>query len=163
MFKENLAADGLRRVLGRFATGVTVLSRDNGNERHGMTANAFMSLSLDPPLVGVAIRHESRFLQGLELGEQFGISFLCAEQQHVAQFYASRGRSHLGDYLETKEGVPVVEGASEALIVSLQQRHLTGDHEMLVLQIEHIYSQRDARPPLLFHASSFRFLPDLAA
>ncbi len=53
----------LRRTCGRFATGVTVIITDDGNGPHGMTANAFMSISLDPPLVMVSLDNRSKMLE----------------------------------------------------------------------------------------------------
>ena len=158
MLTLNPEARELRRVLGRFATGVTVLSRTHRGTYPAMTANAFMPLSLDPPLVAVSIRKEAGFLDDLAAGQEFGISFLCEDQQHVARYYASRDRGASGDYLDVEGEVPFVKDASDALIVKVVQMQVTGDHVLLISQVQHARTNADQRSSLVFHGSAYRTL-----
>src|SRR5262245_13018075 len=86
----NLDPGLLRTVMGRFATGVTVLSFLAGDRPSGMTANAFMSVSMNPPLVLTSIRAESRVNQFMGLGTRFGINILADRQLEVCGYFAGR-------------------------------------------------------------------------
>ena len=70
-------AVALRRTLGMFATGVTVITTLKGDEVHGMTANAFMSVSLEPPLVLISVDRRTKMCALLHEGMHYGVSVLC--------------------------------------------------------------------------------------
>src|SRR5215217_7322155 len=80
----------LRRTLGMFATGVTVITTLKGGQVHGMTANAFMSVSLDPPLVLVSLDRRTRMCGLLYEGSRYGVSVLCETQSALSDRFAGR-------------------------------------------------------------------------
>ena len=80
-----------RRTLGMFATGVTVMTTRVGDQVHGMTANAFMSVSLSPPLVLISVDRRSRMCSLLHEGNRFGVSVLAQDQTGLSDFFARRG------------------------------------------------------------------------
>src|SRR6476646_7217234 len=91
---EGLEGDpalAFRRTLGMFATGVTVLTTRVGGQVHGMTANAFMSVSLQPPLVLISLDRRSRMCGMLHEGNRFGVSVLAQGQTGLSDFFARRG------------------------------------------------------------------------
>ena len=96
---EGDPAVAFRRTLGMFATGVTVLTTRVGEQVHGMTANAFMSVSLRPPLVLISIDRRARMGALLHEGTRFGVSVLEAKQTGLSDRFAgtSRGRTSRGD------------------------------------------------------------------
>ena len=77
-----------RQVMGRFATGVTVVTTQIGTETFGMTANAFMAGSLDPMLCVISINHAAQMHGRLRQAGHYGVSFLSQEQQHLAAHFA---------------------------------------------------------------------------
>ena len=79
-----------RRAMGSFATGVTVITVDYEGEVHGMTANAFTLVSLDPPLVLVCVDHRARTHAHLQARERFGVNVLAVNQQSISEDYALR-------------------------------------------------------------------------
>ena len=83
-------AVALRRTLGMFATGVTVVTTLKGEQVHGMTANAFMSVSLEPPLVLVSIDRRTRMCGLLHVGGHYGVSVLCETQSALSDRFAGR-------------------------------------------------------------------------
>ena len=79
-----------RATMGRFATGVTVVTVGYGEHPHGMTANAFMSISLDPPLVLISVGQRARMNQHLELGVRYGVNVLSEQQEAISRHFAGR-------------------------------------------------------------------------
>src|ERR1700746_3391484 len=107
-----------RRALGCFATGVTVITLDSENEVHGMTANAFTSVSLDPMLVLVCVDQNARTHAHLRAKKRFGINVLSEQQQATAEHYArpdrepARAEEEAGARFDrTQHGTPVLQGA----------------------------------------------------
>src|SRR3984885_14285940 len=77
-----------RKAMGCFATGVTIITLDDEGEVHGMTANAFTSVSLEPQLVLVCVDHRARTHAHLQAKKRFGINVLAADQRAISEFYA---------------------------------------------------------------------------
>src|SRR5438270_13920396 len=83
-----------RKAMGCFATGVTIITLDLDGEVHGMTANAFASVSLDPLLVLVCVDHSTRTHAHMHAKKRFGINVLCADQRSISEYYARPERDH---------------------------------------------------------------------
>src|SRR5438094_6654659 len=107
-----------RKALGSFATGVTVITVDYESEVHGMTANAFTSVSLDPPLVLVCVDQRARTHAHLHAKKRFGVNVLSEDQRAISEYYARVSRIHQHAEKEagarfdrTAHGTPVLHGA----------------------------------------------------
>jgi flavin reductase (DIM6/NTAB) family NADH-FMN oxidoreductase RutF len=146
----------LRNVLGRFATGVTVLTALYENQPHGMTVNAFMSVSLDPPLVVVSLDHRSYLHRILPGTGRYGISVLAEDQEALSNHFAGRTVPGLHVRFAMREGVPLLEGAVAYLVVRVTDVHPAGDHTLYIGRVEH-FEARDGRP-LLFFAGKYQQL-----
>jgi flavin reductase (DIM6/NTAB) family NADH-FMN oxidoreductase RutF len=143
----------MRRTLGRFTTGVTVVTTAGGGDVHAMTANAFTSVSLDPPLVLVSVDHRTRMHALLPDTRRYGVSVLGSDQERVAWHFAGRPLREPGELFEWAGEVPFVRGAIAHVGCSLHAEHAAGDHTLYLGQVEHL----DSRPgdPLIFHAGAF--------
>ncbi|HMD76846.1 MAG TPA: flavin reductase family protein, partial [Terracidiphilus sp.] len=91
-----------RKAMGCFATGVTIITVDLDGQVHGMTANAFASVSLDPMLVLVCVDHTTRTHAHLHAKKRFGINVLGEDQRAISEYYARPDRSH--EHAETEAG-----------------------------------------------------------
>src|SRR3974390_3668922 len=91
-----------RKAMGGFATGVTIITVDLDGEVHGMTANAFASVSLDPMLVLVCVDHSTRTHAHLHAKKRFGINVLSEDQRAISEYYARAERSH--EHAEAEAG-----------------------------------------------------------
>src|ERR1700691_2846517 len=91
-----------RKAMGSFATGVTVITVDYEGEVHGMTANAFTSVSLDPLLVLVCVDHRARTHTHLHARKRFGVNVLAEDQRAVSEYYARPAGTH--QHAETEAG-----------------------------------------------------------
>jgi flavin reductase (DIM6/NTAB) family NADH-FMN oxidoreductase RutF len=151
-------SDQFRPTLGRFPTGVTVVTfklPDAGafveaphGGVHGITVSSFISLSLLPPLVGVAIGQKSRAHSMLPGLARFGVSILAEDQVRISDHFAGRPIDLGSDALEELDGHPVVRGASAQLVCDIVNQVVIGDHTLVVGRVEQ--SQLSERPPLAY-------------
>jgi len=145
-----------RNALGRFASGVTVVTVNNEGQTHGMTANAFVSVSLDPPLVLVSLDNRAYMHQILPVIARFGVSVLAEDQQNLSNHFAGRTVAGLHIRFVTRCGVPLLERAVAYFVVEVMDIHPAGDHTLYVGRVEH-FESRDDRP-LLFYAGRYHQL-----
>ena len=151
-----------RRIFGRFATGVTVLSTIADNETWGMTANAVTSLSLEPPLVLVAIVRNSATDSYVKASRCFALNILTAEQKHLSTRFSGPGPRDFSD-LETKTavtGCPILVGAMGWVDCRLVDVYSGGDHEIFIGEIVAGDAQDGEKKPLLFYSGQYARLAD---
>ena len=154
---EGDPALAFRRTLGMFATGVTVLTTRAGEHVHGMTANAFMSVSLKPPLVLVSIDRRARMGALLHEGTRFGVSVLEAHQTGLSDRFAGQVDDDLPEAtFEIVHETPLVEGALAHLVARVVRSYWGGDHSLFVGQVE--FARYGEGRPLLFHGGRYERL-----
>lgn len=141
-----------RDALGRFATGVTVVSMDTEQGPRGITVSAFLSLSLHPPLVGIAIDERAGAHGTLVEAERYGVSILAEPQQPLSDRFAGRDVD-LDIAWERVGDAPVLEGALVQLGCVIVDRHRTGDHTLFVGRVD-AAEVRDGSP-LLYHRGGY--------
>ena len=128
-------ADGaiaLREMSGRFATGVTVISAGDGHDVHGMKANVFMSILLNPELVLVSLKNDSRMRQMIEAHGLFGISILRSDQTPASEHFAGRTDDAPSARFSWRQAAPILDGALAWITCSAEQQHLAGDHTLFI-------------------------------
>jgi flavin reductase (DIM6/NTAB) family NADH-FMN oxidoreductase RutF len=147
-----------RRTLGMFATGVTVVTVTTGEQVHGMTANAFMSVSLEPPLVLISVDRRARLNAMLREGGRVGISVLAAGQEPLSDRFAGRiAADSLDVRFELVHETPLVEGAIAHLVAKIVRSYWGGDHSLFLGQVEYARYAAERRP-LLFHGGRYERL-----
>jgi flavin reductase (DIM6/NTAB) family NADH-FMN oxidoreductase RutF len=157
--------DSFRRIMGNFATGVTVMTLP---EPHGMTANAVSSVSLDPPLVLVCVDHDTECYELLEGGtDAFCLNILAEDQRDLGEFYADM--LDLGtDPFESRPtrteatGAPVFGNAVAYLDCTVEAAHEAGDHTIYVGRVEAGGVLDADADPLLFFRGEWEALADPA-
>ena len=152
-----------RKAMGCFATGVTIITVDLEGEVHGMTANAFASVSLDPMLVLVCVDHATRTHAHLHSRKRFGINVLCENQRAISEYYARAERTHENAEAEagahfdrTRHGTPLLHGALAYLECRLHSSELAGDHTIFIAEVEDVVMREGE--PLLFFRGKYRKL-----
>ncbi|HBP5919927.1 flavin reductase family protein [Pseudomonas aeruginosa] len=158
MTTQSAAVDAkqFRRVMGKFATGVTVITFKHEGKVVGMTANAFMSLSMDPPMVLISVRTQSRFASSVGKGDGFGIAFLREEHEHLSRHFGGRPDPDLSLVFDERNGTPLLPDALVQLAVRANSIHAGGDHLIYTADIESI-QEADGRP-LLFFSGGYKQL-----
>jgi flavin reductase (DIM6/NTAB) family NADH-FMN oxidoreductase RutF len=149
----------LRSAFGCFPSGViAVCALDADGRPVGMAASAFVSLSLDPPLVAISIQRTSTSWPRLRRIDRLGVSVLAQEHEDICLRLSGQGdRFAAVDWSSTSTGAVLIEGASVWLECALFDEVPAGDHTLAILQIDRLRTDA-AIAPLVFHASRFRRL-----
>jgi flavin reductase (DIM6/NTAB) family NADH-FMN oxidoreductase RutF len=152
-----VGGDELRAVMGRFPAGVAVVTVELDGQRLGLTVASLVSLSLEPPLVGVAIRRDAALHELLREAREFAVTMLAAGQEALAQHFA-RGVPPIALWelvpLHRADGPPQLDGAVGWLRCRTIAEHETGDHTFFVGEVE----SAEAGPshdPLVFHRQAY--------
>jgi flavin reductase (DIM6/NTAB) family NADH-FMN oxidoreductase RutF len=155
-----LPVDDFRKAMGCFATGVTILTMENAGTVHGMTANAFASVSLEPLLVLVCVDHGTLTHELVRKKERFGINVLAADQERISRYYADPDRLHHdaeekagARFDRTGHGTPILRGALAYLECRLTSAQPAGDHTIFVAAVENAVVR--GRDPLLFFRGDY--------
>lgn len=148
--------DTFRAVLGRFATGITVVTAcDEKGRDHGMTISAFSSVSLEPPLVLVCVAHDARMHQVLLDRDAIGISFLSADQEPLSRRFADRDCERFDGigYVRGESGVVLLDEALAHMECTIIARHDAGDHTIHVARVDRAEPFTGA--PLLYYRGGY--------
>lgn len=143
-----------RQAMSRWASGVTVLAVRDEREVVGLTATAFTSLSLDPPLVLACVGEQSAVLPYLEEQERFTVNLLGEGDRAAASRFAQQMPD---DPSLFESGDPVLRSSIASFVCALEAIHSGGDHRIVVGRVERIVMGHD-EPPLLYHAREYRTL-----
>lgn len=151
-----------RDVMGTFATGVTVVTLNVGDEPRGMTANAVLSLSLDPPLVVVCVQRDGSMQELFDQATGFGVNILSADQRSVSDLFASHGvpDEPMGgfEYRTGASGVPLLAGTVGFVECRITERLAGGDHTIVIGEALEVGYDSEGADPLLFHRGRYRLL-----
>lgn len=142
-----------RRALGRFATGVCVITAHPAGYRpFGVTVNSFSSLSLDPPLVLWSLQKSSDTMDAFAVATQYCVNVLAEGQQALSGRFAKKGEHDLdpAEYRSGETGLPVLHGTLAAFECTIDARHDGGDHVILVGRVEAMHYPEPGRPLLYF-------------
>ena len=165
--------EGFKEALGQFASGVTVITVDSAEGLHGMTASAFCSVSLAPPLILVCVKTGNTMWTQLESVSGFAVNILAEDQEELSNRFAGgivdaegnwnpwpadRSKFEDLDYtIAEKTGAPLLSGTLSALNCMIEQRIDSGDHTIFVGRV--VASRavpRGAGRPLVYHAGGYK-------
>jgi flavin reductase len=143
-----VGGDELRNVMRLIPAPVAVVTVDLEGERLGLTVASLVSLSLQPPLVGIAVRRDAALHELLRRAGEFGVSVLAEGQEHLAQHFA-RGVPPIalwqGIAVRDGDGPPLLDGALAWLRCRVTGEHATGDHTLFVGEVAEAESGRAER------------------
>ncbi len=155
----SITPDLFRRVGAQFATGVTVVTTALDGQTHGMTANAFTTVSLEPPLVLVCVDWRARTHRFIEQSGAFAVNILAADQQDLSVFFAGPHNQLADELAEVPHragatGSPLIDGAVGYLDCRLVAAYPAGDHTIFVGEVVDA-DYVPGRPPLIFHEGRY--------
>ena len=151
----------LRRVMGHFATGVTIITTvSKDGVPTGLTANAFTSVSLDPPLLLISVDKKAESYSNFEASKVFTVNFLNDEQESLSRKFAVSGGDKFQGvaYHTGANGVPILDGVLAYLECKLWAAYDGGDHTLFLGLIEQAET-REAKP-LIFYRGGYRAIGD---
>ena len=145
----------LRRVLGQFATGVTVVTSRIGPQTRGITVNSFTSVSLDPPVVLICIDNKARSYGFLPEAGVFAVNVLSQQQDRICEYFARRHAPNPEDelaeipYHDGVTGCPLIDGSIAYVECRIIGKQDVGDHAIFLAEVVTATLASD-EPPLLF-------------
>lgn len=151
-----------RQAAGRFASGVTVVTTRVSEKDYGVTVSSFASLSLNPLLVTVSIKRSSPLLGYVRSAEAFAVSVLSGDQEHVAAYFATRGRTPEAAGFATvsttarQTGAPIIDGCLSWFDCTVEDVLPGGDHEILVGRVAAAGGRTGE--PLVYWSGGYRAL-----
>jgi flavin reductase (DIM6/NTAB) family NADH-FMN oxidoreductase RutF len=152
--------DGFRAVLGRFASGVTVVTTtDAHGQSHGMTVSAFCSLSLSPPLVLVCIDQTASMHDMLQVGSPFAVNILSAGQEALSRRFSTGDPPNRFEgigYERGRTGVPILDDVLAWIECRVRARYAEGDHSVVVGEVETADAHHER--PLLYYRGGYATL-----
>lgn len=162
---QQFSGRDFRNAVGTFATGVTVVTTSGEEHAYGMTANAFSSVSLDPPLVLVCVMSGAEGADHIRTNRCFAVNVLSAEQEPISRFFSSKdrpkGRDAFRDVphrIETT-GAPILEGVAGYLDCALHVTLQAGDHDVFIGEVRALGVAPEAKP-LLFAGGGYAWVAE---
>lgn len=148
----------LRQTLGRFVSGVTVVTAVDpaDGQAHGMTASAFVSVSLEPPLALVSLDNRSAMFEIAGRAGRFGVSILQEHQGTLAWHFGGRPDPDAHVEACTRAGVPILSESLAYLVMRVTELHRAGDHSLLLGEIEELGCLDDGAPLAYFGGWFYR-------
>jgi flavin reductase (DIM6/NTAB) family NADH-FMN oxidoreductase RutF len=146
-----------RTVIGQFATGVTVVTAIADGKPLGITVNALTSVSLDPPMVLIALDRRRFIVPTIDATGRYAINVLAEDQQWLSDCFAGAnvtpGREAFcgAAWHPGVTGLPLLEGAIASMECSVAERVSAGDHWLYVARVEALTIDDETAPPLLYH------------
>ena len=151
-------SDTFRAVLGRFASGVTIITaRDETGVDHGMTVSAFSSLSLDPTLVLVCISRDASMLPVMLGHPAFGINILSSQQEAYSRRFAAEENDRFEGiaFRRGQNGVVLLEDALAHMECHVVSHHEAGDHTIFIAEIDRAEPMAHEGRPLLYYRGGY--------
>jgi flavin reductase (DIM6/NTAB) family NADH-FMN oxidoreductase RutF len=155
-----VSGDELRSAMRRFATGIAVVTFVADEQRKGLTVGSLVSLSLEPPLLGISIGLDSARHEPLRDAGRFAVSILAGDQEAVAQHFARSGIPPVALWRgiplrDSEHPEPLIDGAVAWLGCATRAEHWAGDHTIFVGEVEWIELGRDA-PALVYYHGGYK-------
>ncbi|HUG14240.1 MAG TPA: flavin reductase family protein [Thermomicrobiales bacterium] len=143
-----------RRILGQFATGVTVITVQHDGRTHGMTANTFTSVSLDPPLVLFCVARTARMTAFVVDAEGFAVNILADNQQEASRHFAGSRKDEAPSAVRLHPGpvAPLLEGSLASLSCATEAVYEGGDHLIVLGRVIELHEGTRASPLVFFRS-----------
>ena len=153
-----------RSVLGHFATGVTVIAANVDGDTKAMTANAFTSLSLDPPLVLFCVAKKAHMGHAIRKASGFSVNILRQDQQNLSTYFSGGWKEPEPPpfSFEPWHGGPMLVGSGAAIGCEIEAIHDGGDHAIVVGRVLALYKCEPPWAPLVFSAGKYVALEEPA-
>lgn len=142
-----------RNAMGKFATGVTVITTVMEGEAHGMTANAFMSVSLDPKLVLISIGEKAKMLDKINTSGKFAVNILSEEQKELSMHFAGQIKEERAIDFDWVDELPIIKNALASIVCNVHSKQIAGDHTLFIGEVTDIVMNDGA--PLAFFEGKY--------
>lgn len=142
-----------RNAMGKFATGVTVITTLLEDEAHGMTANAFMSVSLNPRLVTISIGENAKMLDKINESGKFAVNILSEAQKELSMHFAGQIKDNRQIEFGWINELPVIKNALANIVCKVYSKQIAGDHTLFIGEVTELVISEGA--PLTFYEGKY--------
>ncbi|MEK1830401.1 flavin reductase family protein [Priestia megaterium] len=142
-----------RNAMGKFATGVTVITTLLEDEAHGMTANAFMSVSLNPRLVLISIGEKAKMLDKINESGKFAVNILSDDQKDLSMHFAGQIKEKSQIEFDWINELPVIKNALTNIVCKVHSKQIVGDHTLFIGEVTDIVTCEGE--PLAFYEGKY--------
>ena len=139
-----------RMAMGKFATGVTVVTTELNGEVQGMTANAFMSVSLEPKLILISVANKAKMNESIRNSGVFAVSLLANDQEELSMYFAGQIKEKRDIAFKSFNGMPVIDGALANITCDVHNSHVEGDHTLYIGKVRDISISDEGKPLTYF-------------
>ena len=155
-----LTTEEFREVMGRFATGVTIVTtEDQDGKPYGLTVNSFTSVSMNPPLILVCLDNQLSGLAHFKESGRFGVNILAEGQSDLSDYFALAGTDRSqGHYVTGATGVPLLEGVLARMECQIFTLSPGGDHTIVLGEVKGAEVLQPDKGPLLYHGGRYKSL-----
>ncbi len=152
-----------RKIMGHFATGVTVVTTRVGDDLYGMTANAVTSLSLAPPLVLVCVERHAAMLEHLRTSKCYAMNILTEAQQDISTRFARKGPKEFSDldWFPGETGSPILRASLAYVDCRVVDIASGGDHDVFIGEIFAGGCLNPSELPLLYYSGAYRTISSI--
>ncbi|WP_077326502.1 flavin reductase family protein [Virgibacillus siamensis] len=145
-----------RNAMGKFATGITIVTTEYDGNTLGMTVNAFMSVSLEPKLIAISIDEKASMYDKLQKTKKFGISILNEDQKDFSMVFARQKEKDQVIPIVKQDGIPVIDGAIATLSCHVKETATAGDHMIFIAEVTDLNMNQGE--PIIFYSGKYRAL-----
>ncbi|MEI3606333.1 flavin reductase family protein [Pseudogracilibacillus sp. SE30717A] len=142
-----------RNAMGKFTTGVTVITTQIKDDIHGMTANAFMSVSLNPKLITVSIDNRANMLNRMKDSSKFAVNILSDQQQNISKHFAGQIKEEKQIDFSFLRETPIIKDSLASIVCTKKTSYTVGDHTLFIGEVIDITSSDGA--PLTFYRGKY--------
>ncbi|WP_019415265.1 flavin reductase family protein [Paenisporosarcina sp. TG20] len=139
-----------KTTMGKFATGVTIITTELNGEVQGMTANAFMSVSLDPKLILISVANKAKMNESIKKSGIFAVSLLANDQEEMSMYFAGQIKEKRDIAFKSFNGMPVIDGALANITCDVHNTHVEGDHTLYIGSVRDIELKEEGKPLTYF-------------
>lgn len=143
-----------RDAMGKFATGITIVTLEDDNEVYGITVNAFMSISLNPKLIAISIDEDASIYDRIQNVKGFGISILKEEQKEIAMIFAKQIKKDREIDYFINDGVPVIRNSLATIVCQVRNKVKAGDHMIIIAEVTELTVEEGE--PILYSGGNYR-------
>jgi len=156
-------SDAFKNAMRHYASGVNIVTVRAGEETHGLTASAFISVSAEPPLIAVSIGHNGRAFSMFQSSDAvFAVSMLRQTQQELSDRFAWKDdRFGLGDWTTAVTGAPVLADGVGWLDCTIYSRMTAGDHTLYIGEVQASEITMPDAPPLVYWNRGYQTVADI--
>lgn len=139
-----------RSAMGKFATGVTVVTTELNGEVQGMTANAFMSVSLEPKLILISVANKAKMNESIKKSGIFAVSLLSNDQEEMSMYFAGQIKEKRDIPFKSFNGMSVIDGALANITCDVHNTYVEGDHTLYIGRVRDIALEDEGKPLTYF-------------